>query len=244
MTSTPGAQRPAVVLGLVGGRLGVVAGLVQLTVGAQIPSWSGHKSNPVGLCVLTIVLSTVALLAVLVLVRRASVTLGQRIAIIIGVTVPAALCFSTVGALWYIPGALLVSASALLMTGVDPRPTRQLVIDRWPQVLIGGLGACVLLMAVSVVPLLVGVVGGLALAAAPWVPSAVARMVLLLAGSVPFAILTWQSLVTPLLAVLAIAVGIASGIGRTTTLSADATNDPRRLPAGRNHAGEAFSVSS
>jgi hypothetical protein len=78
----------------------------------------------------------------------------------------------------------------------------------WMCSLVTLLGAFEVLMAVgagSSLVRVVGVVGGLALAAAPWVPSRVRGLALLLlvVGTVPFAALTITSLVSPLLAIVA-----------------------------------------
>lgn len=88
----------------------------------------------------------------------------------------------------------------------------------WLRTLISVLGAFELLMAVSAGPpvtIAVGVAGGLVLMAAPWmpapgVPALRLRAVLLVVGTLPFAILTWWSLASPLLAVLAFIIGLAA----------------------------------
>jgi hypothetical protein len=79
---------------------------------------------------------------------------------------------------------------------------------RWMCWLVSLLGALEMLMAVGAGPPLVrvvGVVGGLALAAAPWVARRVrgVTLVLLVVGTVPFVALTLTSLVTPVLAIAA-----------------------------------------
>jgi uncharacterized protein (UPF0264 family) len=74
--------------------------------------------------------------------------------------------------------------------------------------LVSPLGTCEVLMALgagSALLRVVGVVGGVSLAVAPWV---IARfralaLVLVVVGTVPFAALTLTSLVTPLLSLLA-----------------------------------------
>lgn len=87
------------------------------------------------------------------------------------------------------------------------------VARNWSRILLSVLGVCELLLAVGARPVLttvVGIVGGLALAGVPWVLShSRVGAVLLLIGAVPFAVLTWWTLVTPLLAVLALGIGIA-----------------------------------
>jgi hypothetical protein len=59
----------------------------------------------------------------------------------------------------------------------------------------------------------VGNLGGLALLVAPWTPRVRLRAVLLLIGTLPFAVLTWWSLVSPLLAVVALVLGLVA-LGR------------------------------
>ena len=79
---------------------------------------------------------------------------------------------------------------------------------RWMFSLVSLLGAFEMLMALSAGPSLlraVGVVGGLALAAAPWAARRFrgVTLVLLIVGTFPFAVLTVTSLVTPVLAIVA-----------------------------------------
>lgn len=79
---------------------------------------------------------------------------------------------------------------------------------RWMRVLVSLLGAFEMLMAVGAASALirvVGIVGGLALAAAPWVTGRARGLafVLLVVGTVPFAALTATSLVPPVLAAVA-----------------------------------------
>ena len=79
---------------------------------------------------------------------------------------------------------------------------------RWMCSLVSLLGALQVLMAIgsaSALVRVVGVVGGLSLAAAPWVAQRVqgASLLLLVVGTVPFAALTITSLVTPVLATMA-----------------------------------------
>ncbi len=203
-------QRVAGWLGLVGGGLGVVAGLIQATVGDRIPSWSGSKANPVALGLLTITLSLVALLSAVVLRRYPGLPPARRIAAVVGLLVPAALCFSTVGRLWYLPGLVLLAAAVYATLAGDLAHTRDLVTTQWLHVLVSLLGALELLMAVSSGPVLtiaVGVVGGLALVAAPWIWATAVRIALLLIGTLPFAVITWWSVASPLLAITALGIG-------------------------------------
>jgi hypothetical protein len=83
----------------------------------------------------------------------------------------------------------------------------------WLAGLVSVLGGFELLMAISAgsaVWIVVGVIGGIALIAAMWLPTVGLRVAFLLIGALPFAALTWWSLVTPLVAVLALAIGLST----------------------------------
>lgn len=53
-------QRTAAAHGAAGAILGLAAGAIQATVGNRIPDWTADKANPLGLGLLTIVLSLIA----------------------------------------------------------------------------------------------------------------------------------------------------------------------------------------
>jgi hypothetical protein len=198
-------------LGLCGGILGILAGLTQTTLGSRIPGWTGHKDSPVALGLLTIGLSVIGLLCALLLRRRPELSPARRIAAGVGFFVPGGLCFSTAGTLWYLPGVLLLGASGYTMLAGDPVRTRQIVMRTWLHLLISVLGAFEVLMAVSAGPVAtigVGVVGGLALMSAPWIRGLAIPAVLLLIGTIPFAIITWWTVASPLLAALALGIGL------------------------------------
>lgn len=205
-------QHLAARVGLLGAGLGVLSGVVAATLGAEIPHWTGNKDAPVALGLLTVVLSLVALAAALVLRGRDPLRPGPRVVCALGVLVPAGLCSSTVGRLWYLPGMLLLASAVLSLAAGGTAVLRPVVAANWTRLLVSLLGAFEVLVAVSAGPVLtivVGTVGGLALTAAPWVLAGVrARLVLLCVGSLPFAVLTWWSVAGPLLAVVALAVGI------------------------------------
>jgi len=79
---------------------------------------------------------------------------------------------------------------------------------RWMSALVSLLGAFEVLMGLgsgSALTRVVGVVGGLALVAAPWVAGRVRglTLALLVVGTVPFAALTVTSLVSPVLGIVA-----------------------------------------
>jgi hypothetical protein len=110
---------------------------------------------------------------------------------------------------------------------------------RWMCVLVSLLGAFEVLMGIgagSAVTRVVGIVGGLALAAAPWVSGRVNGLTLLVVGTVPFAALTVTSLVSPVLAVLA---WILMGL-----IQRDRANAPAAAPKARRPAHDAGAVPS
>lgn len=101
-------------LGATGSTLGAMAGLIELTVGAQIRPWIGNKENPAVLGVVTLLLSSMALSAILFARKVETPTNDGKLAIFLGVWLPAMICFTTVGRLWYLPG-LLLTVTALLL---------------------------------------------------------------------------------------------------------------------------------
>jgi hypothetical protein len=98
--------------------LGVCAGLAQLFLGSSIPQWTGDKMDPAGLGLTTIVLSLVAAVALWQL--RRPLPVWARVACVLVSVACAAVCFSTVGRLWYVPGPLLLLAT-LLAVATAPR---------------------------------------------------------------------------------------------------------------------------
>jgi hypothetical protein len=73
--------------GVLGGVLGVGAGIIQATMGSRIPDWTGAKADPGALGLLTIALSVLAGLAA---ARQANsgITVGSRTACSLGLFVP------------------------------------------------------------------------------------------------------------------------------------------------------------
>jgi hypothetical protein len=101
-------------LGVTGSVLGALAGLIELTVGAQIRPWIGNKENPAVLGVVTLLLSGMAFGAIFFARNVEAPTNDGKLAIFLGVLLPAMICFTTVGRLWYLPGLLLTVAALLL----------------------------------------------------------------------------------------------------------------------------------
>ncbi|MCU1455857.1 MAG: hypothetical protein JWN46_4003 [Acidimicrobiales bacterium] len=212
MTPRIARQHLAGRLGAVGAALGMVAGTIQASVGSRIPGWTGSKASPVALGLLTLLLSAVALAAAVMLRSIEPVPPRPRALAAVGLLVPGALCFSTVGRLWYLPGALMLSALAWLLAAGSTHELAAVIRSSWMRGLVSLLGAFEILMAVSAGPTLtvaVGIIGGAALIAAPWVRRR-ARLGMLIVGTLPFAALTWWSLVGPLLAVVALAIGLTT----------------------------------
>lgn len=213
MNSWPRNQHIAAFAGLTGGVLGIAAGLIQATVGEHIPNWSGHKTEPLALGLLTMLLSAISIVSAITLRRNLTLTAEQRLAAAAGLLIPGGLCFSTAGSLWYLPGVLLLTGGLYALVAGDPHRTREVVPARWGHLLVSVLGAFELLIAVSAGPIttiIVGVVGGVALLAAPWLPTWPVRLLLLLIGTLPFAVMAWWSVAAPVIAVLALAIGLST----------------------------------
>lgn len=97
-----------------GSTLGILAGLIEFRIGAQIRPLIGNKENPAVLGLVTILLSGLALATFIVARKQEPQTEDGKLAIFLGALLPAAICFTTVGLLWYLPGTLLLVAAALL----------------------------------------------------------------------------------------------------------------------------------
>jgi hypothetical protein len=102
-------------LGVAGALLGVVAGIVQWTLGNEIPEWTGNKLHAVRLGIITVLLSLASLVSVRYLeAHREGMTLA-RVAAGFLILATAVICFTTVGRLWYVPGPLLIASLVLLL---------------------------------------------------------------------------------------------------------------------------------
>ena len=60
--------------GIIGSTLGILAGLIELSIGAQIRPWIGNKENPAVLGLVTILLSGMALAAFIVATQKLAPT--------------------------------------------------------------------------------------------------------------------------------------------------------------------------
>jgi hypothetical protein len=204
-------RRLAGTLGLTGGGLGIAAGIIQAVAGSRIPAWAGGKASPVPLGLLTIVLSAVALACGLgLLAKRASP--GRCAALAAGLVIPAGICFTTVGMLWYLPGTLLLAATVIAVLAGPPAGVVAAVRHNWLRVLVSVLGGYEILLApgAGAATAVLGLTGGLVVIAAPWAGrrSPALGAVLLAVGTMPFALVMWWSLIAPAAALLALAIGL------------------------------------
>lgn len=219
--SVPSARRTSMDelagrLAALGAGLGVLAGVVDVAIGPSIRGWIGNKLNPTPLGVLTVILSSIALAAALRWTRPGGRDGGRRLGTILAFLLPAGLCFTTIGRLWYVPGALLLGAAALV-TGASTRSELAHAVNQhhWPTSLTAVLGAYYLFLGGDALPRAVGILGILG-ALAIWAAllaghrSHRLKLVLLLVGALPFAVATWWSIVTPLVALLVLAVGLSA----------------------------------
>ena len=144
----------AVKFGLFGSTLGLLAGLIELTIGAQIRPWIGNKENPFVLGLVTLFLSAVALGSIASARHAEFPTNDGKLAIFLGVFVPAVICLTTVGRLWYLPGSLLLTAAFLFARqfwfGASPADAHMALPSlNSASRLIAGMGGVVVLAAVG-----------------------------------------------------------------------------------------------
>lgn len=104
----------AIQLGKLGSVLGIIAGIIEIFFGTQILPWIGNKENPVVLGFITLFLSTIAFISATSALNHDQSTDEQKLVIFLGVLLPATICFTTVGRLWYLPGFLLTVTCLLL----------------------------------------------------------------------------------------------------------------------------------
>ena len=220
--------RAATTLGLAGAALGTLAGLVELTVGDEIRSWIGDKHDTTRLGLATIVLSLLALVCATALRRRPDAAPAWRAAAGFGLLAPGLICFTTVGRLWYIPGLLLVAAGTAILAGLrgDAGTVVAATARNWTAILTGILGVLYLALGVTAHGLagILGIAGGLAtialVAARDRLPRRRTLALSLVAAVAPFALATWWSLITPLLALLILVLGTTATATATTRVTA------------------------
>jgi len=207
-------------LAMAGAALGLLAGLLELTIGPSIRDWVGNKQDTTRLGLATIALSSVALAAAMVLRRAQGPVGGRRLALVLALVVPALICFTTVGRLWLVPGVLLMGAGGSLLVTGDRHDLLHALDERvWRKSLVALCGAYYVFLGASALGIagLLGILGGLlvwtALATASH--SRVLALTLLTIGALPFAIVTWWSVVTPIVAVLVLVLGRSAVSVRT-----------------------------
>jgi hypothetical protein len=145
--------RVAARLGTAGALLLGAAGLVQTTLGAVIPEWTGAKLAPVGLGLLTVGLAALVLVAARRLLRP-GLPPGQRAAGALALAGPGLLCLTTVGVLAWVPAVLLMAAGALVVAAWLPARTGVLVLLGTAPLAVAGWSALVpVLVAVVALPL-------------------------------------------------------------------------------------------
>ena len=79
----------AIRLGTWGAALGMLAGIVELSVGAHIRPWIGNKENPFVLGWVTLLLSGLTWITVCMARKHVPSTADSKLATILGVLVPA-----------------------------------------------------------------------------------------------------------------------------------------------------------
>jgi hypothetical protein len=209
--AAPHRDGAAAVLGLTGASLGVLAGLIELTAGPSIRDWVGNKQDTTRLGLTTLLLSLVALASAGWL-RRSGGRGAGRVAAALGLLIPAVVCFTTVGRLWYLPGALLLASGVLVLAGTGRAQfSAAFTEERWRIGLLCCCGAYLVFLGATALGIggALGIAGG----ALVWAVAPLARRsrplawAALLAGTLPFAAVTWWSVITPLIALLAIALG-------------------------------------
>jgi hypothetical protein len=214
-----GLQRLAAALGTLGAGLGLLAGVVELTAGPSIRSWVGNKEDTTRLGLATVLLAAVALLAAVVL-RRAAASPTMRFAAAVGLVAPGLICFTTVGRVWYLPGAILVAAGVLALADLrqEAHTVRTTLNRNWTAILAAVLALFYVFLGATALGFagLVGILGGLAVLGLLALHTKLSRpfgLALLMFATLPFALLTWWSLATPLIGVLVLATGSAA-LGR------------------------------
>ncbi len=112
--SRPGKEL-AFKLGLAGGGIGLLSGLVQLIGGENISTITGHKDDTFILGLLTIIISGLAIYCVFRSSRETKMDINRRIGWFLGISIPAILCFFTVGYLWILSSVLLLVSTGIFI---------------------------------------------------------------------------------------------------------------------------------
>lgn len=193
-------------LGLAAAALSAIAGLIEVVAGSN--SWTGDKSEPTTLGILTIVLAAVMATAAYMTARTQ--TSGSSLAIAAGLAAPALVSFTTAGR-FAIPGAALgIVAGGFAIADARQRGSlRHATSHAWPTVLISVLAVIYLAFGAIAGPIgLLGIAGAAAAIAALMLRhrSRSLAAVVLVVGIAPFAVAAWWSVVIPLTAILLLAI--------------------------------------
>jgi hypothetical protein len=200
--------------GVLAGGLGGLAAVAELVGGTS--AWTGNKSDPTTLGLVTLGLAAVIGASAWWWPRRT--TNARRVGLAVAMIVPALVGTTTAGAAW-VPAALVgLYAGGRALAVVRREGALRLVVRaHWSTVLMFVLAAVHLtfgIVARSAVGLL-GIAGALAVVVA-WELGTQRRwwaVGLLAAGAIPFALATFSTVVTPLTAVLLLAVGLPHLLG-------------------------------
>jgi MFS family permease len=227
--------RIAATLGIVGATLGLVAGVVELTAGPSIRSWVGNKEDTTRLGLATLVLAAIALAAALALARRLDASAPRRLVFAAALLLPGLICFTTVGRLWYLPGALLIAAGVTVADDLrgEAREVAAAATRNGTAILTVVLACFYVFLGATALGVagVLGILGGLLIlglvAMRGKLPMPV-TVVLLLLATLPFAVLTWWSVATPLIGILLLALGMLA-----LSRSRERPHRPRRAGTAR-----------
>ena len=199
------ARRTGAVAGLLGG----AAGILQLAAGTT--PWTGNKSDPVTLGIVTLILA--AVLGLASLATTPATTTDRRLAIASAFLIAALLGLTTAGPAWA-PAAVaaLAAGSMAGRSAARSGSVRGAIARNWPATLLGTLAAVYLSLGLTAMGTagLLGIAGSVAVLSAIAVRTRARNLsdALLIAGAVPFAVMTHWNLVTPLSGILMIAIGL------------------------------------
>ncbi len=202
-------------LATAGAALGILVGLVDVAVGSSIRGWVGNKLDTTTLGLGTVALASIALASAIAWQRPGGAGGGRRPATVLALGVPAAICFTTIGRLWYLPGLLLLGAAALILARSTSAELSRAVAERaWLGGLTGLLGGYYVFLGFDALNAagFLGILGGMLLWTALAIAGNTPRVAfgLIALGALPFAIATWWSVATPLIAVLMLVIGTAA----------------------------------
>lgn len=146
------------ILGIIGGILGMIIGLIIIFAGRSLTWSTGYEEGTLIFGMITFILSLTALYSSL---RWRYIKEGGQkgeFSIMIGILAPAAICFSTAGLLWLVPGPIMIISSGILGRRIYKR-FKQSETDA-QKISIGFRGAHALLVTIGAVlisvPILIG----------------------------------------------------------------------------------------